>query len=192
MDAGEVVLSSSDVVGLSYSVAGLGCILDNLLLGVVGTYKRAELVVSGTVSILRELDRLLDNGCNILVDHSLAVYDLKHYAALSEVDDLGLVGRESVEAVDKVLGVLVHRGSCLILGSGYPQLFASLVVLLGECLEVGTCCECAVDRVGSSLGCFGCLGCHLYLAILDRVGHLGLRHELHDVHGVVLSIVEDA
>ena len=179
------MLCGGEVLALLHLIAALRGILCDVLGGAVGANERAELVIGCAIGVLREVDGLLHNGCGVLRDEVLAVHHLHDDVTLRQGDVLQLAGCHRVERKEVVLGVVVHRGSVLILACGEPGLLAGLTVLLGDSLEVATSLQSVEDGVGALVSLVGGLATHLNLAILHRVGELRLGDELDEVERVV-------
>ena len=128
---------------------------------------------------------MLDHGHVVLLDHCLAGGHLHDDVALRELQVLQLVDGKTVDGVEVVLRLLVHRVRVLIHGRGEPLLLAVLTVLLGERLEIGTGLEGVQHAVGSLAGSLDGSAAYLNLTVLDRVWHHRLGDELHHVEGVV-------
>ena len=172
VDASEIVLGGCYVLALLYCVTVLLGVLHDVFSGLVCAYECAELVVCCRVSLTRELDVLLYDSSHILVNHVSAVKNLDYNAALCKVNLLDFVCRHGVEALNEVLGVVVKRGSRLVLCGGNPVLLTVLSVLLGDGLEVSTAAESCVNRVCGLL-CSCVVSSHnVYSAELHRVGQL--------------------
>ena len=151
MDVCYIVNRSCNILQVLNLVTFLSCILQEILRLRISTYETRELVVSCTVSTLREVDRLLDNGSGILADHCLAVKNLKNYISLTQLKLVQRVNCCSIQCIDECLVVLIHRLSILILLSSHPSLVTSLAILLSNSLEISTTGNSALNRICLSL-----------------------------------------
>ena len=153
-------------------------------------YILAELIICVRISLLREIDGVLNNSYIILVDHCLAGCYLKDDATCRELKELNIIDCKSLDAVKVVLAVLIHSVRVLVHCRGEPLLCTLLTVLLGCCLKVSTCLESYKDTVSSLLCCLRSSTCHLDLTILDRVRSLSLGKELNNIESVVRLCLE--
>ena len=145
MDVGYIVSSCCHIIQVLYTITALGCILQEILRLRISTYIARELVECCTVSIVRELNLLLDDCCHILGYHCLAVANLEDDITLTELKLIVCIDRSCIQGVDECLVVLIHSLSILILLGSHPSLLTSLTILLCKCLEVCTSSKSAVD-----------------------------------------------
>ena len=189
MDVSQIVGRRGDVACLLHPIAALCRILQQVVGLCIGTHECRELVESRTISGLRELNLLFDNGCGIFLGHAFACKHLHDDVALWSGDVLNLVHSHGVERHEIVARVVVHRRRSLILLAGQPSLLPRLSVFLRNDFEVGTSRKRGVDRV-SRLACRVDVGTtHLNLAVFNGVGQLLFRQQTHKIERIVHLIL---
>ena len=85
---------------------------------------------------------------------------------------------------------MVERWGALILTCCKPCLLASLTILLGNYLEIGTSLKCIVDRIGTLSALLCCSTSNLNLTILYRIRKQLLRHKLDNVKSIVRVVLK--
>ena len=170
MDVSQIVGRCGDVACLLHPIAALCRILQQVVGLCIGTHECRELVESRTISGLRKLNLLFDNGCGIFLGHAFACKHLHDDVALWSGDVLNLIHSHGVERHEIVARVVVHRRRSLILLTGQPSLLPRLSVFLRNDFEVGTSRKRGIDGVGR-LTCRVDVGtAHLNLAVFNGVG----------------------
>ena len=151
VDVCQVVNRCCHILQVLYIVTTLSCVLQDVVSCLVSTYEARELVVSGTIGILREIDALLDNSSGIFLNHCLTIANLEDHITLTQLKFRSSIHSLSIQSIDESLVVLIHSLSILILLSCHPSLLTSLTILLSDCLEVSTTSDSTLDRVSLGL-----------------------------------------
>ena len=152
----NIVFGAAHVFACLHGVACLCCVcLDVFCLGIAGE-EAAEFVVCLAVSVLAEVDAALDDCNLVLVDDVAAVCNLCDDDTLAVEYNLIVAANSCIADGADELAVALVDGLAFVLAACNPGLGGRLVVLLGDGVEVGTCCKGCHDAVCCLLAC-----CHV-------------------------------